>query len=250
MALPDERCAEGRDGMQLSEIRQVLVEDWEIDIKQMIRRGRNAAIKCTVEIDNRIDAVAIHNPPVGDCRRDEKKSRVVHLKQFHSITRFWFLNPTRQQSTDLVSRIVRSSYSRHNAFANRGREVAICQVLRTGLSITEKLALRVANLVTEKQTHGSLAEPHSYAVLIWAAFCSPSSSTKTSRMQNFWIFPVTVIGKSLTIFMCFGILKLAIFPLQNLLISSGVVVASAFSFTNAQFLPQTSHREFQRPGFH
>lgn len=33
MALPDKRCAEGRDGMQLSEIRQVLVKDWEIDIK-------------------------------------------------------------------------------------------------------------------------------------------------------------------------------------------------------------------------
>jgi len=86
MALPDERCAQGRDGMQLSEIGQVLVEDWEIDIKQMIRRGRNAVIKCTVEIDHRIDAVAIHNPPVGNCWRDEKKSRVVHLNQFHSIT--------------------------------------------------------------------------------------------------------------------------------------------------------------------
>jgi hypothetical protein len=86
MALPDERCAEGRDGMQLSEIGQVLVEDWEIDIKQMIRRGRNAVIKCTVEIDNRIDFVAIHNPPVVNSWRDEKKSRVVHLNQFHSIT--------------------------------------------------------------------------------------------------------------------------------------------------------------------
>ena len=88
MALPDERCPEGRDGMQLSEIGQVLVEDWEIDIKQMIRRGRNAVIKRTVEIDHRIDAVAIHNPPVGNCWRDEKKSRVVHLNQFHSITVF------------------------------------------------------------------------------------------------------------------------------------------------------------------
>jgi hypothetical protein len=135
MALPDERCAEGRDGMQLSEIRQVLVEDWEIDIKQMIRRGRNAAIKCTVEIDNRIDAVAIHNPPVGDCWRDEKKSRVVHLKQFHSITRFWFLNQTRQQPTDRS----RGSYAPPavgtNAFANRGRELANCQVLRNGIIV-------------------------------------------------------------------------------------------------------------------
>ena len=56
MALPDERCAEGGDGMLLSEIRQVPVEDREIDIQQMIRRGRNLVIKCTVAIDNRIDA--------------------------------------------------------------------------------------------------------------------------------------------------------------------------------------------------
>jgi hypothetical protein len=94
MVLPDERCAEGRDGIQFGEIRQVCVEDWEIDIEQMIRRGRNAVIKSTVEIDNGIDVVAIQNLPVRDRRRDEKKSLVVHLKQFHSIPRLSFLNPS------------------------------------------------------------------------------------------------------------------------------------------------------------
>ena len=42
MILPDERWAESRDGMKLGEIREVLVEDREIDIEQMIRSGRNA----------------------------------------------------------------------------------------------------------------------------------------------------------------------------------------------------------------
>ena len=61
MILPDERCAESRDGMQLGEIRQLVVEDWEIHIEQMIRRIRNAVIK-SIEIDNGIDVVAIQNP--------------------------------------------------------------------------------------------------------------------------------------------------------------------------------------------
>ena len=62
MILPDERCAESRDGMQLGEIREVLVEDREMDIVQMIRSGRNAVIDSAVEINNGIDVVAIQNP--------------------------------------------------------------------------------------------------------------------------------------------------------------------------------------------
>ena len=62
MILPDERCAESRDGMQLGEIREVLVEDREIDIEQVIRSGRNAVIDSAVDINNGIDVVAIQNP--------------------------------------------------------------------------------------------------------------------------------------------------------------------------------------------
>jgi transcriptional regulator with XRE-family HTH domain len=51
MILPDERCAESRDGMELGEIRKDLVEVSEIDIEQMIRSGRNAVIDSAVQIN-------------------------------------------------------------------------------------------------------------------------------------------------------------------------------------------------------
>ncbi len=67
MALLEKRCAERRDGVQFGEIRQTVVLDWEIDIEQMIRRGRNVVIHSAVKVDNNIDFVAIQNHPVRDC---------------------------------------------------------------------------------------------------------------------------------------------------------------------------------------
>ena len=58
---PNPRCAESRDGMQIGEIREVLVEDRKIDIEQMPRSGRNAVISA-VEINTGIDVAAIQNP--------------------------------------------------------------------------------------------------------------------------------------------------------------------------------------------
>ena len=42
--------------------------------------------------------------------------------------------------------------------------------------------------------------PRRHAVRIAAASCSPSSSMVAWRMMNFWILPVTVIGKASTNF--------------------------------------------------
>ena len=80
MALADEGRAKGRDGMEFGEVGQVLIEDWEVDVEQMIRRGGNVVVEPAIEVDDRINAVAIECRPIGDCRRDEKKSFVVHLK--------------------------------------------------------------------------------------------------------------------------------------------------------------------------
>jgi len=75
MPLPDEPCAERRHGMQLGEIWQFLVADWEIDIKQMVRRGRNAVVKRAVEIDNRIHPVAICQSVIaGEMKRSPASS--------------------------------------------------------------------------------------------------------------------------------------------------------------------------------
>ena len=53
-----------------------------------------------------------------------------------------------------------------------------------------------------------------------------SFSILISLILNFWIFPVTVVGKSSTIKIYFGTLKWANFFLQNALISSTVVFSS------------------------
>jgi hypothetical protein len=45
-----------------------------------------------------------------------------------------------------------------------------------------------------------------HADFIWAAFSSPSSAIEISRIRNFWIFPVTVIGNSVVKRMYRGIL--------------------------------------------
>ena len=42
----------------------------------------------------------------------------------------------------------------------------------------------------------TLSRPTRYAVRMAAACASPNSSTACSRSLNFWILPVTVIGKA------------------------------------------------------
>ena len=57
-----------------------------------------------------------------------------------------------------------------------------------------------------------------------------------SRILNFWIFPVTVMGKSsaaATNFQYFGTLKWAIFPLQKAFMSSSVSASPSFGKTHA-----------------
>ena len=51
-----------------------------------------------------------------------------------------------------------------------------------------------------------------------------------SFITNFWIFPVTVVGNSVTNEIYFGILKWDIFPLQNCRTSSSFSVCPSFNF--------------------
>ena len=59
-------------------------------------------------------------------------------------------------------------------------------------------------------------------------------SSMTSLITNFCIFPVTVVGNSVTKVKYLGILKCEIFPLQNFLISSSWRLCPGLSFTQAQ----------------
>src|SRR5207253_6259679 len=72
-----------------------------------------------------------------------------------------------------------------------------------------------------------------HAVFTCAAFCNPNSSMDCSRILNFWILPVTVIGNASTNFQYRGILKVEIRPRQYPSRSCSVALAPGFSFTHA-----------------
>src|SRR5690242_2492185 len=73
-----------------------------------------------------------------------------------------------------------------------------------------------------------LAAGNRQAVRTPAAFSRCRSWISISRIRNFWIFPVTVIGNESTKRMYCGILKCAIFPRQNSRISSSLETWPAF----------------------
>src|SRR5262249_27643344 len=72
-----------------------------------------------------------------------------------------------------------------------------------------------------------------YAVSTLAVLSRPNSLIETSRILNFWILPVMVIGNESTNRTYRGILKFEILPLQKSLISWSESSAPSFNFTQA-----------------
>lgn len=67
---------------------------------------------------------------------------------------------------------------------------------------------------------------------------SPSSLTEISRISTLRIFPVTVVGNASTNFQYFGILYVAICPLQNSVSSAPVAVYPLQSIVKAKTVPK------------
>src|SRR4051812_46001432 len=79
----DEPGAEISDGIQLRQVGKVLVEDREVNVKHLVRNGRDAVIEAAVEIDHRVDAALLKRCPVVDGRRDEERAGVIDLIELH-----------------------------------------------------------------------------------------------------------------------------------------------------------------------